>query len=32
MQKVTFLGKPSLSDYLESDAEARHYAADLIKL
>ncbi|HET7896417.1 MAG TPA: 1-deoxy-D-xylulose-5-phosphate reductoisomerase, partial [Flavisolibacter sp.] len=32
MQKVTFLQKPSLNDYLESDAEARHYAADLIKL
>lgn len=32
MQKVSFLSKPSLDDYLESDAEARHYAADLIKL
>ena len=32
MQKVAFLNKPSLDDYLESDAEARHYAADLIKL
>jgi 1-deoxy-D-xylulose-5-phosphate reductoisomerase len=32
MQKVSYLSKPSLSDYLESDAEARHYAADLIKL
>ena len=32
MQKVTFLKEPSLDDYLESDAEARHYAADLIKL
>lgn len=32
MQKVTFLQAPSLNDYLESDAEARHYAADLIKL
>lgn len=32
MQKITYLQKPSLTDYLESDAEARHYAADLIKL
>lgn len=32
MQKVVYLKEPSLEDYLESDAEARHYAADLIKL
>lgn len=32
MQKVSFLETPSLDDYLESDAEARHYAADRIKL
>jgi 1-deoxy-D-xylulose-5-phosphate reductoisomerase len=32
MQKVVYLKEPSLDDYLESDAEARHYAADLIKL
>ena len=32
MQKVSYLQKPSLSDYLESDAEARNYAADRIKL
>jgi DNA invertase Pin-like site-specific DNA recombinase len=32
MQKIAFLKEPSLEDYLESDAEARHYAADLIKL
>jgi 1-deoxy-D-xylulose-5-phosphate reductoisomerase len=32
MQKVSFLQKPSLDDYLDSDAEARNYAADLIKL
>ena len=32
MQKVYFLSKPSLQDYLDSDAEARNYAADLIKL
>ena len=32
MEKVSFLQKPSLDDYLDSDAEARNYAADLIKL
>ena len=32
MQKVSFLSKPSLQDYLDSDAEARNYAADVIKL
>jgi 1-deoxy-D-xylulose-5-phosphate reductoisomerase len=32
MQKVSFLQQPSLDDYLDSDAEARNYAADLIKL
>jgi len=32
MQKVSFLSRPSLQDYLDSDAEARNYAADLIKL
>ncbi len=32
MQKVSFLTKPTLADYLDSDAEARNYAADLIKL
>ena len=32
MQKVSFLSTPSLDDYLDSDAEARNYAADLIKL
>jgi 1-deoxy-D-xylulose-5-phosphate reductoisomerase len=32
MQKVSFLQSPSLDDYLDSDAEARNYAADLIKL
>lgn len=32
MQKVSFLAEPSLDDYLASDAEARNYAADLIKL
>ncbi|RYZ28390.1 MAG: 1-deoxy-D-xylulose-5-phosphate reductoisomerase [Chitinophagaceae bacterium] len=32
MEKVSFLQKPTLQDYLDSDAEARNYAADLIKL
>jgi len=32
MEKVSFLQKPTLEDYLDSDAEARNYAADLIKL
>jgi 1-deoxy-D-xylulose-5-phosphate reductoisomerase len=32
MEKVSFLKQPSLDDYLDSDAEARNYAADLIKL
>ncbi|HEX6333268.1 MAG TPA: 1-deoxy-D-xylulose-5-phosphate reductoisomerase [Flavisolibacter sp.] len=32
MGKVPFIQKPSLNDYLDSDAEARHFAADLIKL
>lgn len=32
MQKVPFIEKPTLEDYLESDAEARGYAAELVKL
>jgi 1-deoxy-D-xylulose-5-phosphate reductoisomerase len=32
MQKISFLQQPSLEDYYESDGEARHYAADMIKL
>lgn len=32
MQKVSYLKEPSLEDYYESDGEARHFAADLIKL
>lgn len=32
MQKVSFVQSPSMDDYLDSDAEARNYAADLIKL
>jgi 1-deoxy-D-xylulose-5-phosphate reductoisomerase len=32
MQKVSFIEKPSLEEYFESDGVARNYAADLIKL
>ena len=32
MQKVSFIAKPTLNDYYESDGEARSYAADIIKL
>lgn len=32
MEKMPYIGRPSLEDYYESDGEARHYAADLIKL
>ena len=32
MSKVSFIQKPSLEEYYESDGEARSYAADIIKL
>lgn len=32
MEKITFIEKPSLDDYFDSDAEARNFAASLIKL
>ncbi|MBD0298316.1 MAG: 1-deoxy-D-xylulose-5-phosphate reductoisomerase, partial [Flavisolibacter sp.] len=32
MQKVSFISKPTLQEYFESDGEARSYAADLIEL
>ncbi len=32
MEKVAFIGQPSLDDYFESDAEAREFAATLIHL
>ncbi len=32
MQKISFIGNPSLEEYFESDGEARSYAASLIKL
>ena len=32
MEKVSFIDKPTLEEYFESDGEARNYAADLMKL
>lgn len=32
MQKIPYIQKPTLEQYFESDGEARHYVADLIKL
>jgi len=32
MQQVPFINKPTLEEYFESDAEARNYIADIIKL
>jgi 1-deoxy-D-xylulose-5-phosphate reductoisomerase len=32
MQKVSFVENPTLDDYLDSDAEAREYAAELVKM
>ena len=32
MQKVSYIDKPTLEEYYESDGEARNYAADIIKL
>ena len=32
MQKVTFIEKPTLEEYFDSDGEARKFAADLIQL
>jgi 1-deoxy-D-xylulose-5-phosphate reductoisomerase len=32
MQHVSFIEKPALEEYFESDAEARNFAADVIKL
>ena len=32
MEKIPFIESPSLNDYLDSDAEARNYAASLIQL
>jgi len=32
MERVSFIQKPTLEEYFDSDGEARQYAADLIKL
>ena len=32
MEKVPFIEEPTLEEYFDSDAEARNYAADIIKL
>lgn len=32
MEKVPFIGQPTLEEYFESDGEARNFAADIIKL
>jgi 1-deoxy-D-xylulose-5-phosphate reductoisomerase len=32
MQKINYIEKPNLSDYFESDGEARNFAASLIKM
>jgi 1-deoxy-D-xylulose-5-phosphate reductoisomerase len=32
MQQISFLEKPSLEEYFESDGEARNFAASLIKM
>jgi 1-deoxy-D-xylulose-5-phosphate reductoisomerase len=32
MEKVSFIQKPTLEEYFDSDGEARNYAADIIKL
>ena len=32
MEKITFIENPTLTDYLDSDAEARNFAASLIQL
>lgn len=32
MEKINYIEKPNLSDYFESDAEARNFAASLINL
>ncbi|HEU4606791.1 MAG TPA: 1-deoxy-D-xylulose-5-phosphate reductoisomerase, partial [Chitinophagaceae bacterium] len=32
LQKIDFIENPSLQEYFESDAEARNFAASLIKL
>jgi 1-deoxy-D-xylulose-5-phosphate reductoisomerase len=32
MQKITFIAKPTLEEYFESDGEARNFAASLVDM
>jgi 1-deoxy-D-xylulose-5-phosphate reductoisomerase len=32
LEKINFIEKPNLTDYFESDGEARNFAASLIKM
>ncbi|MGZ3846103.1 MAG: hypothetical protein ACXVBH_08600 [Flavisolibacter sp.] len=32
MQKISYIDRPTLEEYYESDGEARSFAADLIRL
>jgi len=32
MQKISFIEKPTLQDYFDTDADSREFAASLIKL
>ncbi len=32
MDKVSYIEKPNLTDYFESDAEARNFAASLLNM
>jgi 1-deoxy-D-xylulose-5-phosphate reductoisomerase len=32
MQKISYIDKPTLEEYYDSDGEARSFAADLIRL
>lgn len=32
MEKITYIGRPSLEEYFDSDGEARNFAADIIRL
>ncbi|HMG68092.1 MAG TPA: hypothetical protein VK588_10410, partial [Chitinophagaceae bacterium] len=32
MDKISFIDKPTLAEYFESDGEARNYAADIMHL
>ncbi|MEO8853395.1 MAG: hypothetical protein ABI359_06430 [Ginsengibacter sp.] len=32
LQKINYIEKPNLSDYFETDGEARNFAASLVKM